>query len=184
MVNYAKIYHSLENINKVPEIVKEAYIFSIGNQILIYTIILIAAFILTFIAYLKSDIKKSDILETSVCLSIGAMFVAAIILNFPTLYSITRNGDRDTILSTNEDIQSNARKFLPADVTIDKFKSNVEKLKTFCNNYYSTSDDTFCKVVLADELDDTINKVMNRMYNTDNGKSTQDIDNAIKFIEK
>ena len=34
MVDYANIYHSLENINKVPEIVKEAYKFSMGNQIL------------------------------------------------------------------------------------------------------------------------------------------------------
>lgn len=184
MVDYANIYHSLENINKVPEIVKEAYKFSMGNQILIYTIILIAAFIITFIAYLKSETEKSDILETSICLSIGAILVAAVILNFPTLYSTARNSDRATILNTNEDIKSNARKFLPPNVTIDKFKSDVDKLKTFCQNYYSTSDNTFCRVYLANGYDDTINKVMNRMYNTDYGKSTQDIDNAIKFIEK
>ena len=34
MVDYTNIYHSLENINKVPKIVKEAYKFSMGNQIL------------------------------------------------------------------------------------------------------------------------------------------------------
>lgn len=184
MVDYAKIYHSLENINKVPEIVKEEYKFSMGNQILIYTIILIAAFIITFIAYLKSETEKSDILETSVCLSMVAILVAAVILNFPTLYSIARNDNRTSIISTNEEIQSNAKKFLPADVTVDKFKSDVEKLKNFCQNYYSTSDDTFCKPYPTIGINDTINKVMNRMYNTDNGKSTADIDNAIKFIEK
>lgn len=180
MVDYANIYHSLENINKVPEIVKEAYKFSMGNQILIYIIILIV----TFIIYFIFETKKSEILERATSLSIILIFAAAVILNFPTLYSTARNGDRNTIISTNEDIQSNARKFLPANVTIDKFKSDVDKLKTFCQNYYSTSDNTFCRVYLANGYDDTINKVMNRMYNTDNGKSTQDIDNAIKFIEK
>ena len=49
MIDYANIYHSLENINKVPEIVKEVYKFSMGNQILIYIIILIATFIIYFI---------------------------------------------------------------------------------------------------------------------------------------
>ena len=180
MVDYANIYHSLENINKVPEIVKEAYKFSMGNQILIYIIILIV----TFIIYFIFETKKSEILERATSLSIILIFAAAVILNFPTLYSTARNGDRDTILSTNKDILSNAKKFLPADVTVDKFKSDVEKLKTFCQNYYSTSDNTFCRLYLANGIDDTINKVMNRMYNTDYGKSTQDIDNAIKFIEK
>lgn len=125
MIDYAEIYNSLENINKVPESIKEAYKISMVYQILIYII----------------------------------------------------------IFSTNEKIQSNAKKFLPADVTIDKFKSDVDKLKNFCQNYYSTSDNTFCRVYLANGIDDTINKVMNRMYNTDNGKSTADIDNAIKFIK-
>ena len=180
MVDYANIYHSLENINKVPEIVKEAYKFSMGNQILIYIIILIV----TFIIYFIFETKKSEILERATSLSIILIFAAAVILNFPTLYSNVRNGDRDTILSTNEDIQSNAKKFLPANVTIDKFKSDVDKLKNFCKNYYSTSDNTFCREYLANGYDDTINNVMNRMYNTDYGKSTQDNDNAIKFIEK
>lgn len=183
MVDYAKIYNSLDNIQQVPEIVIEAYKISIKNQILICIIMLMAAYIIIFIAYFKSKIKKSEILEISICSSAGLIFVAATILNFPTLYSIARNDNRTSIISTNEEIKSNAKKFLPADVTIDKFKSDVEKLKTFCQNYYSTSDDTFCKPYPTIGIDDTINKVMNRMYNTDNGKSTADIDNAIKFIK-
>ena len=179
MIDYANIYNSLENIQKIPEIVIPAYKFSIGNQILIYIII----FIVTFIMYFIFETKKSEILERATSLSIILTFAAIIILNFPVLYSTARNGDRNTIISTNEDIQSNARKFLPTNVTINKFKSDVDKLKNFCKNYYSTSDNTFCRVYLANGYDDTINKVMNRMYNTYNDKSTPDIDNAIKFIE-
>ena len=183
MVDYANIYHSLENIKNVPEIVKDVSKVSTGTQILIYIIVLIAIFII-FTLTSKPETSKQDLLETYICVSIPAIFIAAIILNFPLLYASGRNNDRDTIISSNEDILSNAKKFLPADVTIDKFKSDVEKLKTFCNNYYSTSDNTFCRIYWANGIDDTINKVMNRMYNTDYGKSTQDIDNAIKFIEK
>lgn len=179
MVDYANIYHSLENINKVPESIKEAYKISMVYQILIYIII----FIITFIMYFIFETKKSEILERATSLSIILTFAAIIILNFPVLYSTARNGDRNSIISTNEEIQSNAKKFLPADVTIDKFKSDVDKLKNFCQNYYSTSDNTFCRVYLANGYDDTINKVMNRMYNTYNDKSTPDIDNAIKFIK-
>lgn len=187
MVDFANLYDKVQNIKKVPELGKPLYTIPVKIQIILCILILAISYIIAFIIYFKSKksekSEKQDLLEMSILTPLVITFIIGIIFNIPALNLFSQTSDRDFIITSNNRILSDVANFLPADVTIDKFKSDVEKLKNFCQNYYSTSDDTFCKPYPTIGIDDTINKVMNRMYNTDNGKSTADIDNAIKFIK-
>lgn len=55
----------------------------------------------------------------------------------------------------------------------------ADKLFDFCKDYYSVTNGSFCKDRLLNEY--TYNIVFDRIYN--NGRTSDDIENAVKYIE-
>ena len=79
---------------------------------------------------------------------------------------------------TKEEFEKKLNRVSPS-ISKKDFIDTADKLFDFCKDYYSVTNGSFCKDRLLNEY--TYNIVFDRIYN--NGRTSDDIENAVKYIK-
>lgn len=81
-------------------------------------------------------------------------------------------------MATKEEFNRKLKSVSPS-ISKNDLIDTADKLFDFCKDYYSVTNGSFCKDRLLNEY--TYNIVFDRIYN--NGRTSNDIENAVKYIE-
>ena len=81
-------------------------------------------------------------------------------------------------MATKEEFNGKLKSVSPS-ISKNDLIDTADKLFDFCKDYYSVTNGSFCKDRLLNEY--TYNIVFDRIYN--NGRTSDDIENAVKYIE-